>query len=124
MFLDNSTGVAYVNKCGGKRSRALSAIASKIVERCESRNISVLASHLPGVLNSIADRELRSALDTSDWMLISDRFKILNLIWPREVDLFAAAWNRQLPKFVSWIPQPNAMAVNAYFECTLFCPPP
>ncbi|KZR97528.1 Uncharacterized protein APZ42_007543, partial [Daphnia magna] len=57
LFLDNSTAVAYVNKCGGTRSRTLSAITSKIVEWCESRNISVLASHLPGVLNSIADRE-------------------------------------------------------------------
>jgi hypothetical protein len=36
------------------------------------------------------------------------------LIWPTEVDLFAAAWNCQLPKFVSWIPQPNSAAVNAF----------
>ncbi|KZR97527.1 Uncharacterized protein APZ42_007544, partial [Daphnia magna] len=56
----------------------------------------------------------RSTLDASDWMLLSDRFKALHLIWPTEVDLFEAAWNRQLPKFVSWIPQPNAAAVNAF----------
>jgi hypothetical protein len=31
-----------------------------------------------------------------------------------DVDLFAATWNRQLPQFVSWIPQPNASAVNAF----------
>ncbi|KZS04654.1 Uncharacterized protein APZ42_032360 [Daphnia magna] len=40
LFLDNSTAVAYVNKCGGTCSRELSAITSKIVKWCESRNIS------------------------------------------------------------------------------------
>jgi hypothetical protein len=30
------------------------------------------------------------------------------------VDLFASAWNRQLDFFVSWKPQPEAMAVDAF----------
>jgi len=47
-------------------------------------------------------------------MLLSERFRAVQAVWPAEVDLFAAAWNRQLPKFVSWIPQPNATAVNAF----------
>ena len=66
LFLDNSTAIAYVNKVGGTRSRSFSAIASFIVEWCESRNIYILATHLPGVLNSIADRESRLTLDSSD----------------------------------------------------------
>ncbi len=80
LFLDNSTAVAYVNKGGGTRSRSLSVIASLIVEWCKSHNISILGSHLPGVLNSIADRESRSTLDASDWMLLPDRFKALQRI--------------------------------------------
>jgi hypothetical protein len=31
LFLDNSTAVAYVNKCGGTRSGSLTAIAAKIL---------------------------------------------------------------------------------------------
>jgi hypothetical protein len=31
-----------------------------------------------------------------------------------DVDSFVAVWNRQLPQFVSWIPQPNASAVKAF----------
>lgn len=65
-------------------------------------------------MNSVADLESRSAIDASDWMLFVDRFRALQAVWPSEVDLFSAAWNRQLPKFVSWIPQPNATA-----ECLL-----
>ena len=114
LLLDNTTAVAYVNKCGGTHSRTLSDISAKIINWCESRNISLSASHVPGILNSVADLESRSNLDASDWMLLSIRFKALQAIWPADIDLFAAAWNRQLPKFVSWIPQPNATAVNAF----------
>jgi hypothetical protein len=92
----------------------LTAIAARIVSWCETRNISLFASHLPGILNSIADRESRSTLDASDWMLYQEAFRRLQILWPMKVDLFAAAWNAQLPQFVSWIPQPNAMAVNAF----------
>jgi hypothetical protein len=73
-----------------------------------------LANHLPGVLNSVADLESRSSLDASDWMLLVDKFKLLQEIWLMDVDSFVAVWNRQLPQFVSWIPQPNASAVKAF----------
>lgn len=29
-------------------------------------------------------------------------------------DLFSAAWNAQLDSFISWRPQPGAMAVNGF----------
>ena len=130
LFSDNSTAEACVNKYGGTRSGSLSAIAAKIVSCCESRSLSLTASHLPGILNSVADRESRSTLDASDWMLYQEVFRLLHNLWPMQVDLFAAAWNAQLPQFVSWMPQPNAMAVNAFsiswttLQGYLFPPPP
>ena len=114
LFLDNSTAVAYINKCGGTRSRALSLIAADFVRWCEDRNISLLASHLPGSLNSVADEESRTTLDSSDWMLLASEFRKLSNLWEINIDLFAAAWNAQLPTFVSWLPQPGASAVNAF----------
>ena len=116
MFLDNSTAVAYINKSGGSRSKALSDIASKIVSWCEEREIRLTSSHLPGILNSVADKESRTVLDTSDWMLHQETFRQLSLIWKMKTDLFASAWNAQLPQFISWAPQPNAMAVNAFAQ--------
>jgi len=114
LFLDNTTAVSYINKCGGTRSRDLSVIADQIVHWCEERNISLLASHLPGDLNSIADYQSRMERDASDWMLLADEFKKLQQVWPITTDLFASAWNAQVANFVSWMPQPNAAAVNAF----------
>ncbi len=115
MLIDYSTAVAYINKCGGTNSKALSSISAYIIQWCEDRKLSIVASHLPGSLNFIADKESRSALDSSDWMLLATEFKKLQKIWYMGVDLFAAAWSTQLPKFVSWIPQPQAQATNAFF---------
>lgn len=110
IFLDNSTAVTYINKCGGTRSKSLFSLATDIGHWCEDRDIAIMASHLSGSLNFVADEESRSSLDSSDWMLLADEFKKLQKIWSMDI---AAAWNRQLPKFVSWLPQPKALAVNA-----------
>jgi hypothetical protein len=114
IYLDNSTAVCYINKEGGTKSAQLTAIAKLITGFCEQRQLSVQAVHLAGVLNGEADKESRSSSDASDWMLDSQIFASLNEIWPMEVDLFGSFWNAQLPRFVSWRPQPEAMAVNAF----------
>jgi hypothetical protein len=41
-------------------------------------------------------------------------FQKIWALWEPKVDLFASAWNRQLDFFVSWKPQPEAMAVDAF----------
>jgi hypothetical protein len=114
IYLDNSTAVCYINKEGGTKSAQLTAIAKLITGFCEQCQLSVQAVHLAGVLNGEADKESRSSSDASDWMLDSQIFASLNEIWPMEVDLFGSFWNAQLPRFVSWRPQPEAMAVNAF----------
>ena len=50
IFLDNNTAVCYLNKHGGTKSRNLTAIAMKLSEWCESREIVVEAIYLPGKL--------------------------------------------------------------------------
>ena len=114
LILDNSTAVSYVNKRGGTRSKSLCDISTSIFRWCESRNLSLTATHLPGNLNSVADSQSRSSLDASDWMLNKSTFQELIAIWPMDIDLFAAKWNAQLPRFVSWLMQPDAFALNAF----------
>ncbi len=114
IFLDNNTAVCYLNKHGGTRSQNLTTIAKAISNWCEPRGISVQAVYLPGSLNVIADKESRSAPDASDWMLRSDLFSRISDLWPVDIDLFASSWNAQLPKFVSWKPQPGAYALDAF----------
>jgi len=79
------------------------------------RNISLVAQHLPGVMNSTADRESRARLDRSEWKLSPKIFqKINSLLGPLSTDLFASRLSTQLLTFVSWKPDPLAMATDAF----------
>ncbi|KZS20378.1 Uncharacterized protein APZ42_012950 [Daphnia magna] len=114
IFLNNPTAVSYVNKCGGTRSRALTATAKTMMDWCEMHNISLEAVHLAGELNVVANRESRAEADASDWRLSPSAFIEIRKVWDMNTDLFTAPWNAQLSKFVSWKPQPGAMAVNTF----------
>ncbi len=100
IFLDNATAVCYVNKGGGTRSRSLTILAQQIIGWCEARSTAIKALHVPGLLNSIADEESRARPDASDWKLDESSFSALSRLWTVNIDLFAAKWNAQLPRFV------------------------
>ena len=79
------------------------------------RNIHLQAQHLPGALNFIADRESRIWSDRSEWKLDPMLFQKINtLLGPLSTDLFASRLSTQLLSFVSWKPDPLAMAVDAF----------
>jgi hypothetical protein len=117
LYLDNSTSVSYINKCGGTHSKNLCDLATVVINWCEARNIKLVAFHLPGSLNLVADRESRAAMDASDWMLDRRIFAAILSLWEIKTDLFANAWNAQLPSFVSWFRQPLALTTNAFSLC-------
>jgi len=70
LFINNSTTIAYLNHRGGMHSKALSDLAVEIWLWCLERGISILAEHIPGVYNLVADAESRMALDPSNWKLM------------------------------------------------------
>ena len=114
LYMDNSTAVAYVNYCGGTVSRDLCDVALKISHLCESRDISIQAVYLPGILNVEEDAESRALPRVGDWHLCPDIFALVAGNLTVEIDLFAAAWNDQLTRFASWDPQPGAEVVEAF----------
>ena len=69
MFLDNTTAICYLNKGGGTKSLRLTNIAKAIAKWCEERNIAIIAVHVAGKLNLIADEQSRYKSDCSDWKL-------------------------------------------------------
>jgi hypothetical protein len=71
-----------------------------------------LSSHIS--FNIFLDNTTTSTTTTTTWMLLSDEFRKLTNIWHVDTDLFASAWNAQLPRFVSWLLQPQALAANAF----------
>jgi len=126
--VDNSTAVSYINRLGGCRSKPLCSIALRIANWCEDRNLCLNAIFIPGVLNKLADTESRRPFSSGDWMLSPQAFRNIQSIWEVQVDLFASEWNRQLPRFVSWFPQPQAWKVDAFSfswkNLAGFCFPP
>ena len=113
VYVDNSTVVSYVNKQGGLKSAPLCALALEISAWCETRSIDLHAIFLPGVANVLVDAESRRPLTSGDWRLSRTAFAKIQALWPIYVDLFAAAWNAQLPKFVSRLPQPESWGTEA-----------
>ena len=113
-LVDNTTAIAYINHKGGTHSRAMSNLAIEIWEWCMARNLTIHAEHIPGCENIRADMESRRSVDPSDWCLNRTIFKSLEAKWgPFDVDLFAARHNKQLERFFSFRPDPQAEAIDA-----------
>ncbi|XP_021369371.1 uncharacterized protein LOC110460656 [Mizuhopecten yessoensis] len=112
---DNSTVVAYLQRQGGTRSPALCALSTQVLLLCQEISLDLTVRHLPGRLNVLADTLSRSRSPVlTEWTLKRSVFRSLCLVWDRpHVDLFATALNFRLPTFVSPVPDPMAMAVDA-----------
>lgn len=67
--MDSMSALTYINEHGGTISPHLNRLAKELWLWCMERNILLTAQHLPEVLNTIADDELRIVKDRSDWML-------------------------------------------------------
>jgi len=112
---DNTTVVAYINKQGGTKSWDLCALLWLIMVYCRQRTISLSARHIPGCINVLADQLSRrgQALHT-EWSLHQDIFKQLcRMHGSPLIDLFATRFNHRLPLFVSPVPDPKAVQVDA-----------
>ena len=90
----------------GHRSQCLKSIHRNSTHWCVQRDIVLVAHHVPGKSNSLADRESRVFVDNSDWML--DPSLIRPLLSDCKTDLFASRLTRQyselhvdLPGYVS-----------------------
>ena len=109
---DNSTAGAYVRNKGGPVPD-LSQLAMAIWAIAESSQISLVCTHIPGVLNSTADRLSRSP-DIHNWMLHPALFCWLDRRFgPFTIDRFASNLNAQLPRFNTRFWEPNSEGINA-----------
>ena len=114
---DNVTTVAYINHLGGTRSGVLVNISKELWLWCLQRGIALKAQHLPGKENLNADFMSRHLRDRTDWILNPALFNLINQMWgPLQVDLFATRFSRQLPRYFSWRPDPEAEATDAFLQ--------
>ena len=112
---DNTTVACYLNKQGGARSMTLSLKAEEILLWCQEHHVRLLARHVPGKLNIVADALSRPHMVlNTEWTLARS---LLLPLWDRwfrpHIDLFATRFNHRLPVYVSPVPDPAAWAVDA-----------
>ena len=112
---DNSTVVSYINKQGGTRSSTLLLLNVDLFLWLESQSIIVQARHIPGCLNVIADHLSRPNQPIpTEWSLHPEIVSRIFRVWGTpEVDMFATLSNSHLPRFMSPVPEPRALAVDA-----------
>ena len=74
----------------------------------------IQAYFIPGKENVIADAESRKIRQT-EWKLNVNVFNRLQEIrGPFLLDLFASRISHQLPKYISWLPDPKAWKIDAF----------
>ena len=112
---DSSTAVSYINHMGGIVAMSLDDLAKDIWLWCYDRQIWLSTCHIPGSSNVHADHESRHFNDNLEWKLNPAIFRaICNEFLTPKIDLFASRLNQKLGLFVSWRPDPEAFACDAF----------
>ena len=112
--MDNSAAVSYINNMGGITSPSLDKIAVSIWGWCILRNILLSAQHIPGKSNCEADSLSRQFVSNLEWSLDDVFNRLAAITFLPDIDLFASRLNAKLDQFVSWHPEPGALAIDAF----------
>ena len=115
VMTDNTTALAYIKHMGGSRSDRCNKVAKEVWDWAEERRVWISIAHIPGIENVLADYKSRHFSDNLEWSLNDKLFaKVVKVFGEMEVDLFATRLNAKLPCYVSWQPDPKALAVDAF----------
>ena len=102
----------------GGRKTLLNALAKEIWEWCEQRNIWISAFHIPGKLNIRADelsRQKKKCNEDMEWTIQPSIYDIIShKMGSSDIDLFASIKNRKHFRYVSYMPEKDAIAINAF----------
>ena len=100
---------------GPTKSPKCNAFAKSIWLWCIQKNIWISAAHISGARNEYPDYLSRMRHTTTEWSLREQVFHQIEGVYGSPlVDLFASRFNAKLPSFVSWKPDPIALAVDAF----------
>ncbi len=117
-MVDNMTAVTILNNMGTSHSWELNEI---IWSCCIQRGIWLTLAHIPGKINIVADRESRQHRKELEWTLNQELYEegICKLSVKPDIELFASSLNYRLKPYVSYKPEPGAVAVDAYTMVTV-----
>jgi hypothetical protein len=123
-FVDNLASVSIISN--GSMKSECQTLVLEIYSTCFQNEVSI---HLEWVLrgkNETADYlfRLSDILDTDDWGITPEFFKILNSRYgPFSVDCFANAQNKRVDKFYSLFYVPGTLSVSTGQEKCASSPP-
>lgn len=111
---DNTTAISQINRQSSPRHPHLLRLAKSIWRLAQLQDWTLSAVHIAGKKNVTADLLSRLKTNAYEWKLDNTNWRrIINKWGEREIDLFAAPWNTQCPKFYSWHPFQEAAGVDA-----------
>ena len=114
LFLtDNTTAMWYLIKQGGTKVPELCELSIDIWNTCLEYEITPKFQHIPGEKNTEADYLSRAPTDCSEWSLKDAIANEIISDFGLTIDIFASTLNNKLPRFVTWWPQPGAVASDA-----------
>ena len=118
IMCDNMAAIAYVKNQGGTHSETMCTLTSQICLWAELHKINMVARHVPGHLNVLADSLSRkNQILKSEWSMnqtIVD--KVFRHWGSPHVDLFALKQNTKLPVFMSPIPDKTTWKVDCLIQ--------
>ena len=114
--MSNQAVLAYLVKMGAARNLLVVQEAKEIWEFYLANQITLTVEYLPGTLNTRADKASREIKNlSSEWILNKPIFqKLIQTLGPVDVDLFALRLCHQIPKDISWQPDPHAWMVDTF----------
>jgi hypothetical protein len=115
---DNTTVVAHIRNVGGTKSPIMMLLSQQLYRRCMEHQIELSVRHIPGRLNVIADSLSREGrVVSTEWTMNKSVVLAILTRWGQDhseaVDLFATRYSARLSRFVSPVPDPTALAVDA-----------
>ena len=113
---DNTTAIHCINNMGTSYSMECHHQVLKIWEWAIINKNHLLAAHIPGKLNTVADKEPLSNHVDTEWMLQSKLLNLAleNLCFKPEIDPLATNINTQFGKYAAFRPDPGAMYIDAF----------
>ena len=112
----NQAALVYLVKMGRTRNLLTIQEAREIWEFSLANQITLIAEYLLGTLNTWAGKASRKMKSSSsEWILNKAKFqKLIQTLGPVDVDLFVSRMCHQIPKYISWQPDPHAWMVDAF----------
>ena len=116
IMIDSRTAAAYIRKQGGTRSTILNREACLLWKEAIARNLTLLTPHwLSTKENVMADFLSRHQLHQWECQLSEDVFQLVidNFHVSPTLDIFASKETKKLQRYMSWFPDPDAVARDA-----------